>query len=64
MENQLEKPKRGGKREGAGRKKSTCKTYGFNAPTNIVQILEIVPNKTLFILKAIEEKAKRDKVLK
>lgn len=46
--------KHGGKREGAGRKKTTVKTYGFNAPQNIVQILERVKNKTDYINEAIE----------
>lgn len=58
--NQSEKPKRGGKREGAGRKKTTCKTYCFNAPDGTVQILEKVPQKTAFIIAAVEEKAKRE----
>ena len=61
MENQEEKRKRGGKREGAGRKKTTCKTYGFNAPGEVVAILESVPNKTEYIIRAIIERFEREK---
>lgn len=61
MENQEEKRKRGGKREGAGRKKTTCKTYGFNAPEEVVAILESVPNKTEYIVRAIIERFEREK---
>lgn len=44
----------GGHREGAGRKKTTAKTYGFNAPEDIVAILEnIEGSKTEYILNAI-----------
>ena len=59
MENQVEKKKRGGRREGAGRKKTTCKTYGFNAPEEVSKILESTPNKTDFIIQAILEKHQR-----
>ena len=56
MENQVKRGQRGGKREGSGRKKTTSKTYGFNAPESVVEILEKVPNKTDFIIQAILEK--------
>ncbi|MCQ2210583.1 MAG: hypothetical protein MJZ34_09850 [Paludibacteraceae bacterium] len=61
MENQAEKPQRGGKREGSGRKKTTSKTYGFNAPQEVVDILEKVPSKTDYIIAAIKEKYEREK---
>lgn len=48
-------------REGAGRKKTTCKTYGFNAPGEVVAILESVPNKTEYIIRAIIERFEREK---
>lgn len=48
-----EKSKRGGARKGAGRKKTTAKTYGFNASEDVVAILEQVDNKTDFIREAI-----------
>lgn len=53
-----EKKNRGGKREGAGRKKTTCKRYGFNADEQITAILESVDNKTDFIYEAILKLAK------
>lgn len=44
----------GGRREGAGRKKTTAKTYGFNAPADVVAILEnLEGSRTKFILEAI-----------
>lgn len=61
MENQVKRGQRGGKREGSGRKKTTSKTYGFNAPESVVEILEKVPNKTDFIIQAILEKNEREK---
>lgn len=61
MENQEEKKKRGGKREGAGRKKTTCKKYGFNASEEVSKILENITNKTAYINQAILEKNKREK---
>jgi hypothetical protein len=51
MEEQTKK--RGGKREGAGRKKFTCKRYGFNAPEDVALILESIGNKSDFICSAI-----------
>lgn len=53
--------KRGGYRPGAGRKKTTAKTYGFNAPEDIRQILEKCENITEYIINAIREKAEREK---
>lgn len=61
MDNQEEKKKRGGKREGAGRKKTTFKKFGFNATEEVAEILEKIPNKTEYILQAILEKNKREK---
>lgn len=61
MENQAEKSQRGGKREGAGRKKTTSKRYGFNAPKEVESILENVPDKTAYIIQAIKEKFEREK---
>lgn len=55
MEQQTKNDKKtwGGKREGAGRKATTAKTYGFNAPQEVVEILEKQQRKTDFINKAI-----------
>lgn len=61
MENQAEKSRRGGKREGAGRKKTTTKRYGFQAPAEVEHILESVPGKTEYIIQAILEKFEREK---
>ncbi|MBP5455702.1 MAG: hypothetical protein J6Y37_04325 [Paludibacteraceae bacterium] len=61
MEDQEVKKQRGGKREGAGRKKTTCKKYGFNASEEVSKILESIPNKTEYINQAILEKFKREK---
>lgn len=48
------KKKHGGFREGSGRKKTTEKRYGFNAPSDVVEILERVQgSKTDFICNAI-----------
>lgn len=55
---EITKKKRGGAREGAGRKKKTAKTYGFNANEQICLILEQVDNKTDFICEAIIKLAK------
>lgn len=47
-------PKRGGKRDGAGRKKTTSGRYAFNAPADVDAILAAVEgSKTEFILAAI-----------
>lgn len=56
------KKKRGGFREGSGRKKTTEKRYGFNAPPDVVEILEKVKgSKTDFICNAIrKQKVEKD----
>lgn len=54
MENPKEKNQHGGRREGAGRKKTTAKRYGFNAPEDVAAILEAVEgSKSDFIIAAI-----------
>lgn len=50
---EINKKKWGGVRQGSGRKKTTKKTYGFNADERICSILEQVDNKTDFICEAI-----------
>lgn len=53
--------RRGGKREGSGRKKTTAKRIGFNAPQDIADILSRIDgNITDFICDAIREKAARE----
>lgn len=42
MDNSKEKNLHGGRRDGAGRKKTTAKRYGFNAPEDVAAILETV----------------------
>ena len=55
------KKARGGKREGAGRKRTTAKRYGFNAPQDVMDILEQIKGSTTgFVCDAIREKAERD----
>ena len=53
VENEIAKKKHGGSRIGAGRKKTTAKRYGFNAPEDVCTILEKVDDKTSFICEAI-----------
>lgn len=55
----MEEPKkRGGKREGSGRKKTVCKTYTFYAPADVAGVLEkIGRGKSQFICDAIRLKA-------
>lgn len=57
MENQkkdIAKTSRGGHREGAGRKKTTAKRYGFNAPEDVAAILEALDgSKSDYIIAAI-----------
>ncbi len=48
----------GGKREGAGRKKSTIKRYGFRATPEVAAILEKVDSVTDFITEAVIKLAK------
>lgn len=48
----------GGRRDGAGRKKTTAKRYGFNAPADVSDILEAVDgSKSDFIIAAIRSYA-------
>ena len=51
--NEIAKKKHGGSRIGAGRKKTTAKRYGFNAPEDVCTILEKVDDTTSFICEAI-----------
>lgn len=50
---ETETKQRGGKREGAGRKKTTAKQIGFCATQEVVDVLADVANKSEFICKAI-----------
>ena len=61
MENQAERPKRGGKREGAGRKKSgvTKTTTTFSLDPDLLAQLNLQPNRSRFINEAIREKLQR-----
>lgn len=52
--NMEQQKKRGGKRPGAGRKKTTVKSYAFHAPKEVYDILEAVEgSKSDFICKCI-----------
>jgi hypothetical protein len=42
---EVKKPGRGGRREGAGRKKKYAKPYYFNATEEVMVILEAIPSK-------------------
>lgn len=54
QKNEQQKTTRGGRREGAGRKKTTSKRYGFNAPADVAGILEAVDgSKSDYIIAAI-----------
>lgn len=56
MTQQNETPQKnawGGSRAGSGRKKTTAKTYTFNAPLEVADVLEAQPRKTAFINEAI-----------
>lgn len=56
-----QKKKRGGAREGAGRKRTTAKSIGLRVPEDVVAILESSGQRaTDFIVQAIREKAQRD----
>ncbi|MBQ9073121.1 MAG: hypothetical protein IJY30_01455 [Muribaculaceae bacterium] len=48
-----EKKKRGGRRSNAGRKKTTIKRYGFNAPADVYAVLSKADNITKFISEAV-----------
>lgn len=63
MEEEQKKSKRGGKREGAGRKaKGDAGTLrvGFRCSQDVYDILQQQPDKTKYIEKAIREKWKRE----
>lgn len=62
MENQAEKPQRGGKREGAGRKPSgvTKTTTTFSLDNDLVVLLNAQPNRSRFINEAIREKLQHE----
>lgn len=52
----------GGRRDGAGRKKTTAKRYGFNAPADVADILEAVEgSKSDYIIAAIRAYAIRNR---
>lgn len=54
MENQNKKGTHGGHREGAGRKKTMAKRYGFNAPADVATILDSIEgSKSDYIIAAI-----------
>ena len=60
MESEKEKTTHGGRREGAGRKKTTVKTYAFNAPADVAAILESLNgSKWAYIIAAIRAYTKR-----
>lgn len=50
-----ETSKRGGRREGSGRKKTGVKVIGFRAPQDVVDILDSKDNMTEFICEAIRK---------
>lgn len=52
----------GGKREGAGRKKTVggVKNLGLRVPQDILDILDKVDKRSEFIFTAVREKAERD----
>ena len=54
-----EKKQHGGKRDNAGRKRTTSKKILFGAPKDVAEILDSVPNKTEFIISAIRAFASR-----
>lgn len=54
METKKQTGSHGGRRDGAGRKKTTAKRYGFNAPADVTAILEALPgSKSDYIIAAI-----------
>lgn len=53
METNETTKKWGGKRDGAGRKRTTAKRIGFNAPEDVAGILSGKKNLTEFICEAI-----------
>lgn len=63
MENQAETPKRGGKREGAGRKSKygASTNVNFRIDADLQALLNAQPNRSRFINEAIREKLQRTK---
>lgn len=56
-----QKKKRGGAREGAGRKRTSAKSIGLRVPEDVVAVLDRSGQRaTDFIVQAIREKARRD----
>ena len=49
----------GGKREGAGRKKTTSKSIALRIPEDVADILDQVENRSAFIIEAIRQYAKK-----
>ncbi len=49
----------GGKREGAGRKKTTSKSIALRIPEDVAEILDQVENRSAFIIEAIRQYAKK-----
>ncbi|HPH63656.1 MAG TPA: hypothetical protein PLN63_08580 [Paludibacteraceae bacterium] len=62
MENQEETHKRGGKREGAGRKSKYGATVNvnFRIDADLADLLNAQPNRSRFINEAIREKLQRN----
>lgn len=52
--------KRGGAREGAGRKRKSVKSIALRIPQEVVDVLAQVKSSTDFIIEAVMEKARRD----
>lgn len=56
-----ETKKRGGKREGAGRKRTTCKFVGIKVPEDVAKILENIDGTvSAYIVDAIRLKARME----
>ena len=51
--NEEKKQNWGGKREGAGRKKTTSKSIALRIPEDVAEILDSVENRTAYIIEAI-----------
>lgn len=61
MEKNETNKKWGGKRAGAGRKKTTAKRIGINVPEDVAEILSTQNNLTEFICEAIRYYSKSKK---
>lgn len=61
METNKENKNWGGKREGAGRKKTTSKSIALRIPEDVVEILDNVENRSAFIIEAIRQLARQKK---